>query len=75
MSKSTGERIVGRLNGMYNDMDDIVADKVLLCVPCGRIEPSKPADGGSYFRRGWPVCCGQTMGLVAKVSSTGDSDA
>lgn len=74
MAKTAGERIVGRINGMYDDMDATVSDQVLLCVPCGKTEPSKPADDGSYFRRGWPVCCGQTMGLVSRTSHTAEGE-
>lgn len=33
----------------------------LRCETCRRVAPIAPEGGGTYFRMGWPKCCGYTM--------------
>jgi hypothetical protein len=48
---------------LYRDMAGIVADKRLECPRCKDTFAPTSSQMASYFRKGWPRCCGQTMSL------------
>jgi hypothetical protein len=48
---------------LYNDLNSITDGKRLRCERCGATQSAKAPAGGSYYRSGWPTCCGYTMTL------------
>jgi hypothetical protein len=54
---------------LYSDLGGIVADKVLRCPRCATVETPSRAQMSYYFRKGWPICCGQTLELIDAVPS------
>lgn len=51
------------IDGFAADLDNIFADRILVCTVCGFQRPMQPGEGSQFAFSGWPKHCDLTMRL------------
>ena len=58
-------KLVSLSGAFYEELGAAVAEHFLRCRSCGAEQHPSREDMATYFRDGWPKCCGETMLLTA----------